>query len=69
MKPSPDELGTALLRARRTCGWNIRPDDVRRFDVGDCLLIVVPARRWIYRRNELQAAAARARRCAVEGQT
>ena len=52
-----DAIITALRDAERTPGWNARKRDVCRFDLGDCVLIVVPARRWIYRRYEQQAAA------------
>ena len=47
----------ALAAADRSPGWNNRPRDVRRFDVGTCALYVVPYRRWAYRRQEQQTAA------------
>ncbi|MFK2905675.1 hypothetical protein ISP17_17080 [Dyella ginsengisoli] len=52
----PDALA-ALAAADRSPGWNNRPRDVRRFDVGTCALYVVPFRRWAYRRQEKQTAA------------
>ena len=48
-------VATALKAAERTRGWNARLCDVHCFDLGNCVLIVVPARRWIYRRHERQA--------------
>jgi hypothetical protein len=47
----------ALAAADRSPGWNNRPRDVQRFDVGTCALYVVPYRRWAYRRQEQQTAA------------
>ena len=52
----PDVLA-ALAAADRSPGWNNRPRDVQRFDVGTCALYVVPYRRWAYRRQEKQTAA------------
>lgn len=57
MKPNPKtEIDRALYDASRITGWNLRKVPVRRFRLGDCTLIVVPARRWTYRRGERQAA-------------
>ena len=53
---APDVLA-ALAAADRSPGWNNRPRDVQRFDVGTCALYVVPYRRWAYRRQEQQTAA------------
>jgi len=56
----PDGLLAALERAQRTQGWNNRRDDVQRFELvnvygrAPCVLYVVPARRWAYRRWERQ---------------
>jgi hypothetical protein len=47
----------ALAAADRSPGWNNRPREVQRFDVGTCTLYVVPYRRWAYRRQEQQTAA------------
>lgn len=54
----PDEVRAALAYAERTAGWNNRRGDVQRFELANlhghepCLLYVVPARRWAYRRWE-----------------
>lgn len=53
----PPDVLAALAAADRSPGWNNRPRDVRRFDVGTCALYVVPFRRWAYRRQEKQTAA------------
>ncbi len=56
----PDDVLAALEHAKRTQGWNNRRDDVQRFELANmyghdrCLLYVVPARRWAYRRLERQ---------------
>jgi hypothetical protein len=55
--PLPDDVKRALAAADRTPGWSMRSRDVRRFALGGCMLIVVPFRRWAYRRIELQAEA------------
>ena len=53
MKPNPQtELGRALHGAGRVPGWNFRTIPIRRFRLGDCMLIVVPARRFAYNRQE-----------------
>ncbi len=58
----PGEVTAALAYAERTAGWNNRRGDVQRFELVNvyghepCLLYVVPARRWAYRRWERQAA-------------
>ena len=58
----PDDVTAALAYAERTAGWNNRRGDVQRFELANvyghepCLLYVVPARRWAYRRWERQAA-------------
>lgn len=53
MKPNPKtEIDRALHDANRITGWNLRKVPVRRFRLGDCTLIVVPARRWAYQRWE-----------------
>ena len=54
----PDDVLAALERAQRTQGWNNRRGDVQRFELANgygrasCLLYVVPARTWAYRRWE-----------------
>ncbi len=56
----PVDLVTALERAKRTLGWNMRSDTIQRFVVrrrfGDepCTVIVVPCRIWVYRRWKKQ---------------
>lgn len=56
-----DDVMQALNAARRTPGWNNRSPAIRRFDIGryglDCILYVVPARAWTYRRAERDAQA------------
>jgi hypothetical protein len=58
----PDDVMQAIEQAKRTAGWNNRRGDVQRFELANayghapCLLYVVPARRWAYRRWERQAA-------------
>jgi len=42
----------ALLAADRKPGWNNRSCEIRRFDLGDCTLYVVPFRCWAYRRHQ-----------------
>ena len=54
--PISDDVKRALSEADRTPGWNMRSRDLRRFAMGECTLIVVPFRRWAYRRIEQQAA-------------
>lgn len=54
-KLSPDILA-ALAAADRSPGWNYRSPAVKRFEIGRCLLYVVPCRRWAYRRHEQQTA-------------
>ncbi len=53
----PPAVTAALAAADRSPGWNNRPRDVQRFDMGTCALYVVPYRRWAYRRQEQQTAA------------
>lgn len=48
----PISLDSVLAAAKRTPGWNWRSSATQRFDLGDCVLLVVPARRWAYRRQE-----------------
>jgi hypothetical protein len=55
--PLPSDVLHALAAADRAPGWNNRPRDVQRFDVGTCALYVVPYRRWAYRRKEQEQAA------------
>ncbi|MGH8148222.1 MAG: hypothetical protein ACREPY_18065 [Rhodanobacteraceae bacterium] len=58
----PDEVLAAIEQAKRKAGWNNRRGDVQRFTLPNrcghepCLLYVVPARTWAYRRWERQAA-------------
>lgn len=51
------EIGRALHDAGRVPGWNFRTIPIRRFRLGDCMLIVVPARRFTYNRQERATAA------------
>lgn len=53
--PLPDDVLCALANADRKPGWNNRRADVQRFELGACMLYVVPFRRWAYRRIERQA--------------
>lgn len=53
----PDDVTLALAQADRSPGWNNRSRDVRRFELGECVLYVVPFRRWAYRRTERHAEA------------
>jgi hypothetical protein len=53
----PANVLAALSAADRKPGWNSRPSEVQRFDLGCCALYVVPFRCWAYRRQEQQAAA------------
>ncbi len=53
--PLPDDVLRALANADRSPGWNNRRGDVQRFEMGTCVLYVVPFRRWAYRRTERQA--------------
>lgn len=46
----PRDVLAGLAAADRSPGWNNRPRDVQRFDVGTCALYVVPYRRWAYRK-------------------
>lgn len=55
-RPS-DEISDALKAADRGPGWNTRCPIVRRFQLGACVLMVVPYRRWHYRRQEQRTAA------------
>lgn len=54
---SSNDMRTALAAANRSPGWNTRPREVKRFDLGACTLYIVPFRRWAYRRREQQTAA------------
>jgi hypothetical protein len=56
-KNLPRGVVAALAAADRSPGWNNRPRDVQRFELGACLLFVVPFRCWAYRRQEQRAAA------------
>lgn len=49
---SPSTVTTALEAAARTPGWSNRPREVQTFALGACTLYVVPARRWINRRQD-----------------
>lgn len=53
----PADVLAALAAADRSPGWNNRPCDVRRFELGGCALYVVPFRRFAYHRMERQTAA------------
>lgn len=56
-----DDVIHALENAKRTAGWNNRQGDAQqfilpnRYGLEPCVLIVVPARRWAYRRWDRQA--------------
>ena len=58
----PDAVLRALTDARRTPGWNSRRREVKCFQLETCMLIVVPFRRWAYRRMEQRTSAWRAER-------
>lgn len=49
-KNLPRGVAAALAAADRSPGWNNRPRDVQRFELGRCLLYVVPFRCWAYQR-------------------
>lgn len=53
----PSAVLNALADADRAPGWNNRRRDVKRFRIGDCTLLIVPFRRFAYRRQEQAAAA------------
>lgn len=57
-----DDILYALAHAKRSPGWNNRPDAVRMFDVSGCTLYVVPARVWAYRRWQQRQASERQRK-------
>lgn len=51
----PENVLAALTVTHRAAGWNFRPADTIRFDLPNedgtvCRLLVVPYRRWAYRR-------------------
>lgn len=64
----PRDVLAALAAANRSPGWNNRPRDVQRFNVGTCALYVVPYRRWAYRRQERRAAAWQRTHCRDVGE-
>ena len=51
---STARVAAALLAAERRPGWNNRSGRIERFTLGNCRLIVVPCKRWAYRRQELR---------------
>jgi len=56
----PDNVLAALTVTQRAAGWNFRPADTIRLDLPNadgtaCRLLVVPYRRWAYRRWEQAA--------------
>ncbi|WP_157469244.1 hypothetical protein [Dyella thiooxydans] len=53
----PTLIAASLLAAQRRPGWNNRSGRIERFNLGNCQLIVVPCKRWVYRWQEQQAAA------------
>lgn len=53
----PDRITASLLAAERRPGWNNRGGRIERFTLGSCQLIVVPCKRWAYRRQERQVPA------------
>lgn len=62
MTPLPADLLRALADAGRTAGWNNRRATAQRFTLpgrfGEaCIVFVVPARCWAYRRQERAASA------------
>jgi hypothetical protein len=57
----PDDVLRALVNAERGPGWNNRSPEVQRFELGACVLYVVPFRRWAYRRIEREAQALQAK--------
>lgn len=52
-----EQVAASLLAAERRPGWNNRSGRIERFTLGHCQLIVVPCKRWAYRRQEQLAAA------------
>lgn len=54
------DIAAALIAAQREPGWHGRNPTIRRFDLGGCELIVVPAICWAYRRRDRIAAEWRA---------
>ncbi|HEX7325185.1 MAG TPA: hypothetical protein VF292_07510 [Rhodanobacteraceae bacterium] len=58
MKSTPQtEIDRALHDADRVTGWNFRTVPVRRFRLGTCTLIVIPARTFAEHRTPAPAAA------------
>ena len=55
------EVRDALMAADRGPGWNSRAPVIKRFEIGfelgRCVLYIVPASRWAYRTQEKQRAA------------
>lgn len=56
------EVERALADARRSPGWNLRMRDVLKFNLGPCVLFVVPARSWAYRERSPRGLRAKNRR-------
>lgn len=61
------EIGRAIRDAGRVPGWNFRPAEIRRFQLGDCTLIVVPVRIFADNRRHLPANVCRFERRAPGG--
>ena len=53
------DLEKALTTAARSPGWNNRPRDIRQYQLGNCVLYVVPYRRWAWNRREREIAQAK----------
>lgn len=49
-----NDIVNALAAAKKSPGWNNRSPDIHMYDLGDCILYVVPYRRWAWRRHEKQ---------------
>ena len=49
------EIRKALALTARARGWAMRDATIRRFEVGTCLLYIVPFRCWANRRMERQS--------------
>ncbi|WP_146217298.1 hypothetical protein [Dyella sp. AtDHG13] len=53
------DLEKLLAATARTPGWNNRPRDIRQYQLGSCVLYVVPYRRWAWHRREREIARAK----------
>jgi hypothetical protein len=53
------DLEKVLTVAAKSPGWNNRPRDIRQYQLGNCVLYVVPYRRWAWNRREREIAQAK----------